>query len=479
MSMFTSANWKRGAVVLATTMLAVVAPGTAFAAAPSTNQSSPAMTKAAFVGNLLALLNVQPDPAGPSPFKDLPANSWYWGFVHKALELHLVAPVSATVFGSSQPVTESEAVALASAVLKGAGSTSAVESVFSPYNPSGDVTLYDQLLLARKVAELSGTIPSGVLGYGASAGAGASGGSTTPGGTSASGGSGASGSSTGGSSASSAAGKTLLQAIANGTSVTDMQGQASMQLTMGADLTAAGQKDKTLQAALAFLEHGLSTKMTFSEAQVNGQRRALITTQVTPSASSGLAPSGPQTIQEFLLGTHLYMNVGSGWQPLPGSQQFATLLKNATGGVGLALNTIQISSSTALSGGGYSYVGSLNGQGLAALTKTLLANSQLPGVSASSASQAGMQALLQQIFTHMQSSLALTVSPVNGQPLVTNETVHIAIQVPASLLAAAAPSSQKATLLKEMTALNLTESMQMSFTYNTASVAVPTGLPGA
>ncbi len=79
------------------------------------------MTRAEFVTALDRLLGLEPVAGAVSPFRDMPREAWFYGWVQAAVHLGLVSGLSATAFAPSQPVTRQEAAVWIARAMKQMG----------------------------------------------------------------------------------------------------------------------------------------------------------------------------------------------------------------------------------------------------------------------------------------------------------------------------------------------------------------------
>ncbi len=407
--------------------------------------------KVNFVYDFLALLGQKSDPIGRSPFKDVPTRSYLWGYVHKALDMHLVAPVSKNTFGSYSDVTRSEAAQIAVNYLHvklTQGETALTyanrHGLFLGLDNRPYMTLRDEVFFVERVAALE-SVPSSSL---------PSSWKMTE-----------------------AEASILRSALQNSTSAPYMQANAAVVMKMTGDLTTAGAQDQAAQSVIQSMQNLLHMNILAVKGFVDAKPAlySVVTMIPTPTTSSTSTPA-ITTVKEYLGNGKFYMDVGGGWQVVPGMQNVQTLLSNQMGGASLTVDALQNMTATPIAGG-YQFTGSLNTQKVEQLVKILVSSMPISGASASTTSSTA--AFIASVVNHMQTTITFTILKDGAGYELRAEQMHALLTIPLSGLPqmGSQMTASDTALLKDIKGINIDEHVTSAFMYDRQMISKPSHLP--
>ncbi|MCI0182070.1 SGNH/GDSL hydrolase family protein [Sulfoacidibacillus ferrooxidans] len=408
-------------------------------------------TKAQFIYDFLAILGQAPDQSGHSPFKDVATHSYLWGYVHKALQLHLLSPVSSTFFGANSDVTASQAAQIAVNFLHVHLNNG--ESAFAFAKQQGFLnglinhpymTLRDEVLFVTRIENDMQTTSQRVP---------ASWHMTQ---TEAS---------------------VLREALKKSMASPYMQLKASMIMQTSGDLTTEGAQSSLAQGILQQMKNTLHMNIEENKGFNDGE--PVLSSQVTmiPSPSDNMPVSALTEVQEYVANGNLYMNSGSGWKNIPGLYDLQSVLSNQLGGAALTIGALQDMTIIPISGG-YQFEGSLNTQKMDAIIKGLF--SSMPMLSQSSGmSSKSSEEFMTRVLNQMQTEVTFTVlATANGYQL-NSEQMNVQLTVPFSSIPGVKTklTGANAVILQDIKDLQLDEHITSNMTYDREIVAQPNGLP--
>lgn len=410
-------------------------------ASAATAPVSPYMeNKADFIYNFMFVFGVHPDPGQHSPFTDVPTKSWAWGWVHQALDLGIVAPVSNTQFGASDPVSEAEAAAMAvqyfHVPLKSQETATAWANslgLFAGVQNANALTLHDELVFLQRLQGYHVGVQPTPSGWRVS----------------------------------NQDANRLITAMTASAQSVSTQEQLHFVVSRNAVLTSAGKKDFQAQALARQLQ--LTSNMQFGVNRGRWEGLASVAEQIGGSVSQSGQPSSMK-MQEYINGDVIYVNQGSGWQQLPGGQGLLSLVQqdlqsgNYLTADGLSNVTVAQTKSD------YTYHGALSAQGLKVFAAQVTTAMQLPTSAAATVDQAIMKTA--------SSSLVVNTANVQGKDVLTGDSVHVKFILPPQLLGGPGTSQNPTVqrLIKEVQSIVVQETVTGAYTYNSAPVPPPASL---
>jgi len=428
-----------------------------------TPRSQPAESKGMFLFNLLSLLGFKPDPAGTSPYVDVPTRSFLWGYVHTAINLGIAPPASATRFGINQAVTDMQAASMAArlaeadAALQGWGAVAASTEwalhadLFLAYAPWRVLSLAQELGFVTRLKTMLkpvavAALPSSWRLSGAQATA-------------------------------------FTQALATSVQPEYQQvgGSISFGVSLGANKSVAAQI--AAETGVSNLKHVLQNllQVSFKESSedIAGRTRLYavfgpVSTVDRTEGLSSIRVSGlPRTKTEvFIRDGAAYVNAGSGWRRVP-----AALAPQLAGARPLFAQPLQTSLAmfenvTAQAApDGYVFSGRLD---LAAGSLSLWRDILMSLGGGEIVPAAMPMPVLQRELADSHADFTLGVERIGGIYRVTGEVMHFLLPLPLS------PSTLSGGVLKlasaRLPAFELTD--KLSFSYRIVTVVVPTGPSG-
>ncbi|KYP79606.1 GDSL-type esterase/lipase family protein [Ferroacidibacillus organovorans] len=420
--------------------------------------------KGAFIFELLAIMGIQPDRAGTSPFVDVPTHSFLWGYVNKAISMGLMAPDTATHFGVNDPVTEAQAAVIAAKLVNATlpklqtPQVSAMEwalenHLFSALSPSRTMNLGDEIgfalhlkLLGIQPAATAIQIPASWQ-------------------------------------ISQPAAQAFLQATLASEKPNYEQSTGTMAMKFNWDLTAAGQKDAQLKQVQSLFASPIKMGLKMNLQTVMGQIKALI--EIDPIsmpafASAGGASTLTTPIHEFINGNKLYINSGKGYQPIPGSTNLQSVMNNfSLGGSSLAQLSLQSYTNVqaAQTASGYTYTMEIDQTKMTSFIDNMM--SQFGGMGLPNTTNAAqMKTMMQAIFKTMQAKVQFSVVGQGPNARFSSVNEIMSIVIPANLIASqpGANASANAKVIKELKDISLNMNLSSDYAYKAIPVPTPAGL---
>lgn len=458
-------------MIAASTVLSM----TSFSAAFANTSGSQIETRSSFLVTVLETLGVTPDARGISPYSDVSTQSTAWGYIHTAVESGMVTPIRSTYFGADALVNEAWVTQLAITELHIKPSShwtlrsfAELTGLFADYQPTSLVTAAQTAVITAKLsAYLSGKVKLPTPGTsGASSGSSGTGSSSSGGGSTGTGSTGT----TGGLLPHIPAGwhinqaqlKLLQSAISNSDHAPYEQSSVNRLSQVLFNLSKAGQKDSSIKSELSQQNRTFQQTISLQSENLPHLKRLYLTIHVPANATiSGQA----QIIQFYTTDKIAYLNQGQGWKASPSSTN--SLLAS----VGSSIQTITNFSSLSATSAGQSttFVGSLMNAKMSTLFNSLLTEA-IGNITISAAQKQAM-------FAGSTFQTAMTVSPINGIPVIVKETEWFNIPIPASVVFAQADPTSRSLLIKDVANVGYKVTATISDSYKTITVPVPKGLP--
>lgn len=224
----------------------------------------------------------------------------------------------------------------------------------------------------------------------------------------------------------------------------------------------------------------IQMEMTAQTGTVNGVKAALVT--ITPQASAALGTNLPQTIQEYVQGTRVWLNQGQGWVEQTNSEQIIQALQSQMPMNDVNFNVLRNIQSQK-SGMAINYTATLDPNALTQVLGPLMSSIASTTSQGSSLSSGQMAFLLKTIIQQTKGTVDITVQPMNGQNLISSEQFTLDMTLPIATLAAqlgstagSSTSSSSGTSAKDIQSLSIHETMSANYTYNDTPIVVPAGI---
>lgn len=395
-------------------------------------------------------LGEKPDPTGTSPYSDVPTSSPLWGYVHRAIQMQWVQPVSPSYFGAEAIVNESFATRFAMNLLQvkvsGASSIAAfarTAGLFPHYEASMPLSSADAAHLVKVVsayetgaAKLPGS--SGATSGGGSADS--SGATITP-----------------------AQKAELAAALKFEANAPFEQLRATTSSQASFVYSKSHTRNPQTESAMQQLLEAFAITSTFSDTiqRVHGKLTAFSTETVQDYNSS--LNLRIIEVKVFILDDQSYVNIGGGWvknslptsalQPLAASEARLTLLGTTT---------------ARTTGGATVFSGTLNGTGIRNIFQKTFASAVKSHVA---------EEQVQMLLSLMKANFAITVQMQHGRPIATGMNVSFTMKIPPAMLFGSADSAVKSTLVHNVTDITLHVTAGSTVTYNHIPVTAPAHLP--
>ncbi|KUO95485.1 GDSL-type esterase/lipase family protein [Ferroacidibacillus organovorans] len=420
--------------------------------------------KGAFLFELLAIMGIQPDRAGTSPFADVATHSFLWGYVNKAISMGLITPDSAARFGVNDPVTEAQAAVIAAKLANASlpklqtKQASAMEwalenHLFNALSPSHTMNLGDEIGFALRLKLLGIQPAANAIQIPASW------------------------------KISQPAAQAFLQATLASEKPNYEQSLGTMTMKFNWDLTAAGQKDAQLKQVQSLFATPIKMGLKMRLQTVMGQIKALI--EIDPIsmpafASAGGASSLRSPVYEFINGNKLYIKTGKSYQPIPGSTNLQSILNQYSLG-GSSLSQLSLQSYTNVqatpTASGYTYTMGIDPTKMTAFIDNMMSQFGSMGIQ-SGTNPAQMKTIMQTIFKTLQAKLQFTVVGQGTNARFSSMNESMSIVIPTNLFAsqAGSQSSAAAQMAKEVKDISLTMNVTSNYAYQATSVPTPAGL---
>ncbi len=396
--------------------------------------------KADFIYNFLFVLGARPNPAQHSPFTDVPTKSWAWGWVHQALDLGIVAPVSNSTFGANAPVSEAEAAAMAvqyfHVPLKSQETPTAWANslgLFAGVQNANALTLGNELGFLQRLKGYHVGIQPTPAGW----------------------------------KVSNQDANSLIGAMVRSNQSVFTQEHVQMNVSRALILTPSGKKDFQAQAIARQLQ--LASKMLFVVQRGRWDGLSSVMEQIGGTVSQA-GQSSNVKMQEYINGDAVYINQGTGWQAFPGGQGILSLIQQDLQ-AGNYLSTDGLTGvSVAQTGSGSVYRGALSTTGLTVFASQVSTAMQIP--------TSAMATVNQAIMKTAKSSIAINTASVQGQDVVTGDTINVRFVLPSKLLAGqGAPQSPTVQrVMKEIQGIVIQETVATTYTYSNTPVLPPASL---
>jgi lysophospholipase L1-like esterase len=419
-------------------------------------RSLPAEGKGMFLFNLLSLLGFKPDPAGASPYVDVPTRSFLWGYVHTAINLGIASPASATRFGINQAVTDRQAATMAArlaeadGVLQGSGAVAASTEwalhadLFRAYAPWRVVSLAQELGFVTRLKTVLKPVAAAALPSSWRLSA--------------------------------AQATALTQALATSVQPEYQQvgGMVSFGVNLGANksITAQIGAETGVSNLTHVLQHLLQVSFRESEEDIAGRTHLYlvvgpVSTTDRTEGSSPLQVSGlPRTKTEvFIRDGKAYVNTGSGWRRIPAAlaPQLAVVVPLFAQPVLTSLGMFQdVTGQSAPDG--YVFSGRLD---LAGVSPSLWRDILISLGGGKIMSAALPTPVLQRELVHSHADFTLVVERIGGIYRVTGEVMRFLL--PSSPLDLSASVLEQA--LPRLGTLELTD--KLTFSYRIVPVVAP------
>ncbi|MCY0869224.1 MAG: S-layer homology domain-containing protein, partial [Firmicutes bacterium] len=406
-------------------------------------------TKGTFVFELLSLLGYKPDPAGKSPYVDVPTRSFLWGYVHSAILLGIVQPESATRFGVDQPVTEAQAAVMAARLARAGGAeqgfaatTEAAEwalhaDLFGAFASSRPMTLAEELGFAARLKALLAQAPPSVLPPSWKL------------------------------SSAQAAAFTQALAVSDQSQYLQIRGADQLGMKLVSPNSTLGKLlDQTDAAAW---QHPLAEiPFTDRSQDIAGKlRNYAVLGPITGSDAS------PTTIREFSNGSTIYVNSGSGWAiapPLQSQNQLLDILSSLSQPAFGYASLLRDVTGRSISGG-YVFSGRVD---LAAAASVLSSvQDLLPQFAVKGMSRTALAALVDRSLKQAQGTLSVTVLRIAGEYRFTDETMRLSVPFPMSLIRIDGHAAPASSLSHIASGVDLTQKLALTLSYDIVPVSVP------
>jgi len=462
-------------MIAASTVLSM----TSFSAAFASTGGSQVETRRAFLVTILETLGVTPDARGISPYSDVSTQSTAWGYIHTAVESGMVTPISSTFFGADALVNEAWVTQLALTELHIKPSShwtlrsfAQLTGLFADYQPTSLVTAAQTAVITAKLsAYLSGKVKLPTLGTSGASSGGSGTGGTTGGSSTGSGSTGTGSTGTAGGllpqvpagwHISQAQLKLLQSAIMNSDHAPYEQSSVNRLSQVLFNLSKAGQKDSSIKSELSQQNRTFQQTISLLSENLPHLKRLYLTIHVPANATiSGQA----QIIQFYTTDKLAYLNQGQGWKASPSSTD--SLLASVGSSIQTITNFSSLSATTA--GQSTTFVGSLMNAKMSTLFNSLLTEA-IGNITISAAQKQAM-------FAGSSFQTAMTVSPINGIPVIVKETEWFNIPIPASIVFAQADPTSRSLLIKDVSNVGYKVTATISDSYKKITVPVPKGLP--
>ncbi|MFD1676216.1 hypothetical protein [Alicyclobacillus fodiniaquatilis] len=275
--------------------------------------------------------------------------------------------------------------------------------------------------------------------------------------------------------------QTLVNAFSNTQAAPQSQMTGSETEDIQLNLTSKGKSDPTFSGQPTNID--ISTNIQVKTGTVDGEKAAYTSiTMNLPADLTGVSGSGddsasavPQTIQEYLQGSKLWMNEGNGWTEETADEQLIQSLESQMPGQNMGFSALrQIQSSQ--SGDGYTYTATLDTSSLtkllAPLLETVTSTASASGADTSGVSSSEMASILSTVLKQLKGSMQITVQPVNGQNVVTSEQLTMDMNLPISSLPIPAGGTDS-SLASDIDSIGLHETMSMNYTYDDSTPFTP------
>jgi hypothetical protein len=223
----------------------------------------------------------------------------------------------------------------------------------------------------------------------------------------------------------------------------------------------------------------LEMDMTAKTGMVHHQKAIYIKTTQHMSGMPGTEgdTAVPATIEEYIEGNKVYVNVGQGWtedtntEQLLQSLQPQFLTQDISFGM---LHNIRVSQA----GGKNTYTATLDSSELMKMMEPLL-QSVLSSdmLSTPDISPQQFTSFMHQLLKHMNEQVQITTQPVGGKMMVTNQKVTLDLTFPMTELPI--PTEEKTSITADVTSFTIHETMNANYTYNNVPLTPPSGLPAA
>lgn len=217
----------------------------------------------------------------------------------------------------------------------------------------------------------------------------------------------------------------------------------------------------TIKNLLASLG-GLTKSVTqVTEQNTGSATSALITTTQTVSQST-------RKILEYLSGTNLYLNQGSGWTLVSNSTNVQHLLQAAKNSTIFFQVLNQV---TAIpSANGFVFHATYNSQMLSSYVKQIVRSMGQTDQTTNS--------VIAAMIKRMNVAVQFTVVQKNKQYMLTQEDAHITLNLPKSVMVSAMGAGTSLGIAtKVLEGMNLDETVHSTISYNVVAVTKPSGLP--
>lgn len=217
----------------------------------------------------------------------------------------------------------------------------------------------------------------------------------------------------------------------------------------------------------------LQMKLSGETGVVNGEKASLVTiTPVATSGSSTSTPGLPTSIQEYVQGTRIWINTGTGWTEATSSEQVLQSLQSE-----MPVNSVNFGMlrniQAAEKGDITTYSATLNMSAIEKILAPIMSSVVSSSAASNALSSSQLTSLLQTIIKEMQGTLHLTAQPVNGVERITSEQVTIDLTLPGRFLPQPQGSTAPANAVQS---IRVHEVVTANFTYNPVTVVPPLGI---
>jgi hypothetical protein len=243
----------------------------------------------------------------------------------------------------------------------------------------------------------------------------------------------------------------------------------------------------------------INMKMQGSTAIKDGAHSAYITitTSIPDKSASTASPSVPLTVQEYMEGNRVWMNLGDKWQELTGSEQLIQSLQSQNPMNNFSFNALQ-QIHASVNGNVTTYTATINTGSMADTFSTLFGglsqDIQMDGSSTAdnpqpAISSSQFQTILDVILQQMKGTMTITTGQVDGQLRITEDEATIDMNLPLSTLTSLAAASGTNSNINgnqtgdtngspssDISGMSLHETMTANYAYDDVPVSPPTGL---
>ncbi|WAH36113.1 hypothetical protein [Alicyclobacillus dauci] len=269
----------------------------------------------------------------------------------------------------------------------------------------------------------------------------------------------------------------LADAFTNSQAAPESQMTANMAEHIQLTLTSKGKVD--LQGTPSSMD--IQMNMSMKTGTVNGQKAIYL--RITPDIPSdqgsgqGNDAGTPQPIQEYIEGTKVWVNQGTGWTEETSSEQLIQTLESQLPTQDINFTGLRnIHSTSSSSGNATQYTATLDGSSMAQLLGPVMQNVGASAADGTGMSPSDMSKLINSVLGHMHGTMSITVNPVGGKTLITGENMTIDMNIPMNSLPIPASAKSSAS---EISAISLHETLAAGYTYNSDPITPPSDLNAA